>query len=197
MTQRVRIERIETLSRGWADNQLYSVDYERRDGRREHLHREVHDHGHGAAVLPYDSQRQTVLLVRQFRLPAYLCGAGEDLLEACAGLLDGNPPAECARREAREELGFDLKNIREVASTFMTPGAVTERITMFLADYREADRIGLGGGEAHEGEDIEVIELPCSEALAMAVEGRIIDAKTVMLLLFLDRELKEKTVPRR
>ena len=189
MSARVRIEAVEALSRAWAKLDRYTIRYTRGDGVTETLTREVHDHGHGAAVLPYDAARKTVLLVRQFRLPAYLSNTDGFLIEACAGLLDGNDPAECARREAEEELGYRLSNLRQVASCFMTPGAVTERLTMFLADYNAAGRIGDGGGHAHEGEDIEVVEMPLAEARHMAKAGGIIDAKTVMLIMFLEREL--------
>ena len=189
MSARVRIEAVEALSRAWAKLDRYTIRYTRGDGAAETLTREVHDHGHGAAVLPYDAARKTVLLVRQFRLPAYLSNTDGFLIEACAGLLDGNDPAECARREAEEELGYRLSNLRQVASCFMTPGAVTERLTMFLADYNAAGRIGDGGGHAHEGEDIEVLEMPLAEARLKAKDGGIIDAKTVMLIMFLEREL--------
>ena len=102
---------------------------------------------HGATVLPYDRGRGTVLLVKQFRLPAYLHDRDGFLIETCAGLLDGDEPAVCARREAEEELGFRLSNLRHMATTYMTPGAVTERLSLFLADYDQAARIGDGGGE--------------------------------------------------
>ena len=195
MSSRVKIGKIEPLSRRWARLDRYTIDYTRRDGRSETLHREVHDHGHGASVLPYDSDRGTVLLVRQFRLPAWLSGEKDDLIEACAGLLDGDDPSTCATREAEEELGYRVHNLREVASTFMTPGAITERLTMFLADYRVTDKIGDGGGHPHEGEDIEILELPFATARQMLLEGKILDAKTVMLLLFLERELN--SLPRK
>ena len=123
------------------------------------LVREVHDHGHGATVLPYDAKRGTVLLVRQFRLPAYLHDHDGFIIETCAGLLDGDDPAQCAKREAEEELGFRLANLRYMTTVYMTPGAVTERLSLFIADYDHDARIGAGGGEAHEGEDIEVIEM--------------------------------------
>ncbi|HLF21673.1 MAG TPA: NUDIX domain-containing protein [Aestuariivirga sp.] len=190
MNDRVAIEKAEILSQRWARLTHYTIRYRRRDGRSEILRREVHDHGHGAAVLPHDAGRGTVLLVRQFRLPAYLNDGGDGMLiEACAGLLDGGDPEACARREAEEELGYRLGNLRQVASTFMTPGAVTERLTMFLADYDATNRIGAGGGHPHEGEDIEVLELPLAEAWRMVEDGRIADAKTVMLLQFLKLEL--------
>lgn len=189
MTDRVKIEKIEPLSRHWAKLDRYIISYTRRDGSVDRLVREVHDHGHGACVLPYDRRRGTVLLVRQFRLPAYLNDTDGFIIEVCAGLLDDDDPAVCAKREAEEELGFRLSHLRQMASTFMTPGAVTERLTMFLADYDHAARIGAGGGHAHEGEDIEILELPFAEVRKMMKDGLIIDAKTVMLIMFLEREL--------
>ena len=189
MRDRVKIEKVEPLSRHWAKLDRYTIAYTRRDGVTEMLVREVHDHGHGACVLPYDSARGTVLLVRQFRLPVHLNASDGFIIEVCAGLLDGDDPALCAKREAEEELGFRLSNLRQMASTFMTPGAVTERLTLFLADYDHAARIGEGGGHAHEGEDIEVLELPFAQLREMLRDGAIIDAKTVMLVMFLEREL--------
>lgn len=191
MSKRVVVEKVEPLSMGWGRNLRYTIDYRRHDGRRERLIREIHDHGSGAAVLPYDAARGTVLLVRQFRLPVHLAGHDGDTLEVCAGLLDGNAPAVCAAREAEEELGYRLSNLRQVAHTFMTPGAVTEELTMFLADYAPAQRVSAGGGHEAESEDIEVVEMPFAEALDLALSGRIIDAKTVMLLLFLERALRK------
>jgi nudix-type nucleoside diphosphatase (YffH/AdpP family) len=190
LTERLRILNTRTLSQLWARNIQYTIDYRHRDGRRETLLREVHDHGSGAAVLPYDATRETVLLVRQFRLPVHLSGRDGDTLEACAGLLDGDDPEICARREAEEELGYRLGELHRVACTFSSPGAVTEELTLFLARYTPEARVSAGGGHAAESEDIEVVEMPFAEALAMALDGRIIDAKTVMLLLFLARQLK-------
>jgi nudix-type nucleoside diphosphatase (YffH/AdpP family) len=189
VTDRIAIEKAEILSQRWARLTQYTIRYRRRDGRTETLKREVHDHGHGAAVLPYDRERSTVLLVRQFRLPAYLIGGDGMLIEACAGLLDGGDAETCARREAEEELGYRVSNLRQVAATFMSPGAITERLTMFVADYGASTRTGAGGGHPDEGEDIEVLELPVAEAWQMVLDGRIADAKTVMLLQFLKVEL--------
>lgn len=189
MKDRVKILSVDHLSRRWAKLDSYRIAYTRRDGRTDTLVREVHDHGHGACVLPYDRRRGRVLLVRQFRLPALLNGLEGDLIEVCAGLLDGNDPAECARREAEEELGFRISNLRQMASTMMSPGAITERLTLFLADYDISGRISDGGGHPHEGEDIEVLEMPFAEARQLVKSGGIIDAKSVMLVMFLEREL--------
>ena len=189
MNSRVKIEKIEPLSHNWAKLDRYTIAYRRGDGSTERLVREVHDHGHGACVLPYDGARGTVLLVRQFRLPPFLNNTDGFVIEVCAGLLDGDDPVVCAQREAEEELGFRLSNLRLMANTFMTPGAVTERLALFLGDYDHAGRVGNGGGHAHEGEDIEVLEMPFAEVRQMLKDGLIIDAKTVMLIMFLEREL--------
>lgn len=189
MKPRVTIDKVEPLSHRWAKLDRYTLRYRRSDGREDVLEREVHDHGNGATVLPYDARRGTVLLVRQFRLPAYLHDHDGFLIETCAGLLDGDDPAQCAKREAEEELGFRLANLRFMTTVYMTPGAVTERLSLFIADYDHASRVSAGGGEAHEGEDIEVLELPFDEMRRMVQDGRIVDAKTVLLSLFLEREL--------
>ena len=189
MKRRVTIEKVEPLSHRWAKLDRYTLRYQRSDGREDVLEREVHDHGHGATVLPYDATRGTVLLVRQFRLPAFLHDQDGFIIETCAGLLDGDDPAQCVKREAEEELGFRLGNLRFMATVYMTPGAVTERLSLFIADYDHEARVGAGGGEPQEGEDIEVMEIPFDEMRRMVQDGRIVDAKTAMLSLFLEREL--------
>jgi len=181
----IRILKEEILSDEWATLKKYTIDYRRRDGTWEKQVRQVYDRGHGAAILPYDPVRRTVLLVRQFRLPAYLTGNPEPLVEACAGLLDSNDPLTAIVKEAEEELGFRLRNPRLVFAPYMSPGSVSERLYHFIAEYTPADRISEGGGALDEGEDIEVLEPAMEEALAMVEDGRIIDAKTVLLLQYL------------
>lgn len=178
----VRIEAAETLYQGWATLTSFRIDYRRRDGAWDAQTRIVLDIGDAAAVLPYDAQRGTVLLVRQFRLPAHLAGRTEPLIEVCAGKLDADDPETCVRREAEEELGYRLGRLDLSFEAFMSPGAVTERITLFLAPYSPTDQVSAGGGHPSEGEDIEVLELAFAEALAMAGRGQIVDAKTILLL---------------
>jgi nudix-type nucleoside diphosphatase (YffH/AdpP family) len=178
----IHIHSVEVLSDDWAILKKFTFDYRRRDGSLETQVRQTYDRGHGAVILPYDPRRGTVLLVRQFRLPAYVSGHPEPLIEACAGLLDRDDPETCIRREAEEELGYRLKATEQVFHVFMSPGSVTERLMFFTARYSPEDRVGRGGGDAHEGEDIEVLELALDEALAMIDRGEIIDGKTIMLL---------------
>lgn len=171
----------DVIAKNWATLSRVTVDLTRRDGRTETLVREVYQYGDGAAVLPYDRARGTILLVRQFRAPAEVNGGNGFLLEACAGLLDGDAPETCARREAEEELGYRIHALRKLVTAYVAPGAVAERVTLFTARYTAADRLSAGGGLAGEGEDIEVLELTLDRAFAM-IGSEIIDMKTILLL---------------
>ena len=183
-----RILSSEILSAGWGRLTRYTIAYTRRDGRTETQMREVYDHGNGAAVLPLDAARGTVLLVRQFRLAAHLQGGSGFLVEVCAGLNDDLSPERAVLKEAEEELGTRVRDLRHVIDVFMSAGSLSERLSLFMARYTPADRFSAGGGAAGEGEDIEVLEMTLDEALAMIASGQIIDAKTVILLLAAERE---------
>jgi nudix-type nucleoside diphosphatase (YffH/AdpP family) len=181
---RVHILKKEVLLDDWSVVTKYTIDYRRRDGRHETQIRQVYDRGDGAAILPYDPQRGCVLLVRQFRMPAYVTGEPAMLIEACAGLLDKQDPESCIRKEAEEELGYRIGWPRLVFAPYTSPGSVSERLYCFVAEYSPADRISHGGGAEHEGEDIEVLEIGGQDAFAMIAYGRIVDAKTIMLLQY-------------
>jgi nudix-type nucleoside diphosphatase (YffH/AdpP family) len=171
---------------------LKKIKYEqlRGDGSWQEQQREVYDAASGAAVLLYNRERRTVVLTRQFRLGARLNGHDGFLLEAAAGVLDDDaPPEERAKIEAREETGYEVDDVEPVLQLFPSPGSLTERIHLFVAEYDPARRPGHGGGLAEEGEDIEVLELDFDDALAMIETGDIVDAKTVLLLLHLERKV--------
>lgn len=166
----------------WSSVYEITLRHRRRDGCEETLLREVVDHGGAAAVLPIDPARGTCLLVRQMRMGAFFAGHQEPLLEACAGLLDGDTPEACVHKEGLEELGYRLHDLCFVADVFASPGAHTERIALYTARYGVTDRLQEGGGLAHEGEDIEIIEMPLRQAHGLIASGGIVDAKTVILL---------------
>ncbi len=182
MQDRVRVKSVAVLAKNWGELKNTTFDYRRRDGRWEEQQRETYDHGHAAAVLPFDPERRTILLVRQFRFAAFVDGVDEPLLEACAGLLDGDDAATCASREAEEELGYRVHDLRLACEPYASPGSLTERVACFTARYSPADRVSEGGGHAGEGEDIEVVEMTLDEAAAAIRDGRIIDAKTILLI---------------
>lgn len=184
VSDRIRLKDVRLLSDNHYVLKTTTFDFRRADGTWQTQHRETYDRGNAAALLPYDRIRRRVMLVRQFRYPAYVNGYDDLLIEAVAGLLDDAEPAIRIRAEAEEEIGYRLGEIRWVFEAFMSPGAVTEKLHFFVAEYAASMRIGSGGGLKSEGEDIEVLELPFDEAMAMIDDGRIVDAKTIMLLQY-------------
>ena len=165
---------------------LRNMTYEltRRDGSVVRHKREVYDRGNGATVLLYNPNKQSVVLVRQFRVTTWVNGNPDGMLiETCAGLLDNDAPEVCIRKEAIEETGYQVGEARKVFELYMSPGGVTELIHFFIAEYSEAQRANRGGGV--DDEDIEVLELPFVRALEMVASGEIQDGKAVILLQYL------------
>lgn len=184
-TSRIRIQQVETLSADWGLLKKTTFDYLRRDGSWQRQTRETYDRGNGATILLYDRERRTVLLIRQFRLPTLGNGLDDGLLvETPAGLLDAAAPEARIKAEVEEETGYRLDNVQHLFDAFMSPGSVTELLHFFAGEYRADLRIADGGGLHEEGEDIELLELPFDEALAMARDGRLLDGKTIMLLQY-------------
>jgi nudix-type nucleoside diphosphatase (YffH/AdpP family) len=157
----------------------------------DEIDREVEDHGASVAMLPYDPVRRTALLIRLLRAPVLLTANMADLLEAPAGLVDEDMPADAARRELHEEAGLAVTDLEHVGTVWTMPGISTERMDLYLARYSEADRVGAGGGVAGESENITVVEMPLSELWAKAQGGGIADMKTLTLILLLHEKHPE------
>lgn len=182
IADRVRVEKVQVLSDDWYVLKKTTFGYRRRDGTWQVQNRETYDRGNGATILLYDPVRRTVVLTRQFRYPAFVNGWDDLLIEAPAGLLDNASPEERIRAETEEETGFRIQDVRRIFEAYMSPGSVTEKLYFFVGTYQPSDRMGEGGGQAAEGEDIDVLELGIDEALAMIANGGIRDGKTIMLL---------------
>lgn len=141
---------------------------------------EMVHHSGAAAVLPMlddPAERDPrVVLVRQYRY-----ASGGYLLEVPAGRPDrsGEPWEDCARRELREETGFDAAELVPLTAIWTTPGFTDERIHLFLAT-------GLTAGETRFDADefMETVTMPLSEALRGVRDGEITDAKTICTLLY-------------
>jgi len=183
MAKSVRVIAERTLSNERFRLTRTRVEVEEADGARRVLDHEIYHHGPAAAVLLYDPARRVVTLVRQFRLAAYLADGTSETLEACAGMLDGDEPEACARREALEETGVRIAAARHAFDAFTSPGGVTEKIGCFVAPYGAADRIGAGGG-VDADEHIEVVEIGYEQAETMIAAGAIRDAKTIALIYY-------------
>jgi nudix-type nucleoside diphosphatase (YffH/AdpP family) len=184
ISDRIRVKDVRLLSDNHYTLKTTTFEWRRGNGEWQTQHRETYDRGNGATLLPYNVAQRTVVLVKQFRYPAYVNGYDDLMIEAAAGLLDNDSPENRIRAEAEEETGYRLGEIRKVFEAFMSPGSVTEKLHFFVAAYEPAMQVGSGGGIADEGEDIEVLELKIDQALAMIADGRIADAKTIMLLQY-------------
>jgi len=175
-----------------------TLQYRRFDGRMsEPVTRINFERGDSVGVLLYDSRRDAVILVRQFRFPVYasLDPAGREgegarqawLLETVAGVQDmGRTVKEVATQELLEEAGYQVKGELQPITTFYpSPGGTSERVTLFLGEVDQRGRVGQGGGVVAEGEDIQVVVVPFQEALEMIARGEIRDGKTIIALQYL------------
>ena len=177
-----RIVERKRIYSGWNRLDLLTVEATDADGGLQHHRRELIEHGSAAAVLVIDRKRDVAILARQWRTGLLDAGADPYLLEASAGIIDpGETPEQAARREAEEELGVKVGALRKIGSILPSAGTLTERIHLFVAEISGAD-LQARGGNAHEGEDIEIVEIPLPELYEMASRGAIEDAKTLVIV---------------
>ncbi|RWY50224.1 GDP-mannose pyrophosphatase NudK [Mucilaginibacter gilvus] len=181
----INILKNEILSDNWYTLRKLTFEATQNDGTTITQVREAYDRGNGATILLYNPVQGTVILTKQFRIPTYINGnEGGMMIECCAGLLDDDNPEECIRRETEEETGYKLSSVQKVFEVYMSPGSVTEILYFFVAEYASGMKVNDGGGAADEHENIEVMELPFADALAIIKTGEIRDAKTIMLLQY-------------
>ena len=144
--------------------------------------RELVLHNGGASILPVDSDGN-VTLVKQYR-----CGVSQVFLEICAGKLEKDEdPKECAVRELREELGFVAKNVVPLGSFAPTPAYDSEITYIFLATDLE-----FVGQQLDDGEFLEIVKMPLTEAVSRVMDGSIADGKTQIAVLKAERLLNGK-----
>jgi nudix-type nucleoside diphosphatase (YffH/AdpP family) len=182
VSDRVRIRETRILSDDYYVLRRLTFDFLRGDGTWQTQTRESYDIGDAATVLPHDKARNKVILIKQFRLPIFEWGHRQLMVEAIAGKLDGDTPTDCVIKESMEEAGVTITNPRRISHCFASPGAVKERVSLFLADYDSTAPRAKGGGEVDEGEDIIVLEMSLDAALGMIAGGEIVDLKTIALL---------------
>lgn len=179
----IEITETKLLSDNWYILNRVTFNYKKENQPVESHKREVYDRGNGAGILLYNTDKKTVILTRQFRLPTYLNGNKTGMMiEVCAGLLDKDNAEQAIIRETEEETGYRLSKVEKAIETYMSPGSVTEILYLFIGEYDEKMKVSEGGGLDAEQENIEVLELTFDEAYNMIESGEITDAKTIMLL---------------
>lgn len=166
----------------WASLIEYDIAYES-DTMKAEMTRVVFDSGDGVAVLLYNQEEETIILVKQFRFGAYFNSPSESIVtEVVAGIVENDGPELSAKREVEEESGYRIPKVDYVGTVYATPGAHTEKLHLYTAEYRQSQKVSKGGGLETENEDIEVIEYHFSEIIRMYKNKEIIDAKTLILV---------------
>ncbi len=178
----------EPRHRGFYTLERLRLRHERFDGGMSPpLERERLRHGPGVGVLPYDPERDEVVLIEQFRVGALERNDGPWLIEIVAGFREpGETPEAVARREAREEAGCEIGELLPMHRYLPTPAGSDECIDLFLG---RTSTEGLGGihGLDEENEDIRVHVLPSREAFRWMDEGRIVSAMPLLALYWFRR----------
>lgn len=183
---RVEIVDKQTPFQGYFRVEAYRLRHRTFEGgwTRE-IRREVFERGHAAAVLPYDPERDAVVLIEQFRTGAYAAGLEPWLIETIAGIIEpGEEPADLVRREAVEEAGCDVGRLESIGKYILSPGGSSETIALFCGQVDSRNTGGVHGLD-HEDEDIRPLVLSTDDALARLAAGGIVNATTAIALQWL------------
>lgn len=184
--QDVKVIEKKPLHQGFFKTYLYRLQHRLfAGGWSEEIEREVMDRGHAVVVLPYDVERDEIVMLEQFRVGAMATSTTPWLIELVAGMTEpGEDIEDVARREMDEEAGLQAQQLSFAMSYLSSPGGLTERIYIYMAkvDARSASAFG---GLASEHEDIRVQALPRSEVMQLLAEGAIDNAATVIALQYL------------
>ena len=183
---RVEVRDKTTAFKGYFQIDRYRLRHRKFDGGwTEEMTREIFERGHAAAVLLYDPERDTVVLIEQFRPGAYAAGLDPWHIEVVAGIIEeGETPEAVVRREAVEEAGCTVADLHPIGTFLATPGGSSETTTLFCG---RCDSRGLGGihGLEHEQEDIRVLTLGREEALERLAGGAVVNLPAVAALQWL------------
>lgn len=154
-------------------------------GMSREISREVFVRHDAVCVLPYDPQRDEVVLIEQFRVGAMGKAQTPWLIELVAGLIDKvEEPEEVARREGEEEAGLTFSSLWPITRYFPSPGGSTEFVHLYLG---RCSTVGVGGlhGLEEEAEDIRVTVWAYEDALQAVRDGRISNAASIIALQWL------------
>ncbi|MFC2114192.1 NUDIX domain-containing protein [Bacteroidota bacterium] len=153
--------------------------------RKTDIRRFVVTRPEAAALLLYNRDSDSIVFIRQFRTPVYTKDENAFILEIPAGVIEaGESAMDTIVRESLEETGYQISNPELLSVFYPSPGMLNEKMHLFYAEVGHADKIGNGGGLESENEFLEILEIPVKEALEMVFDGRIIDAKTILSVLW-------------
>jgi ADP-ribose pyrophosphatase len=192
------MDKVEISSKRLIFNDFFKIEeailrYMRFDGKMsEPVRRLVFERGDAVAAILFNRDTQEVILINQFRYPTYDKGPGW-MQEIVAGIIDPNEtPEDALRREIMEEIGYRAGELTYITTMYPSPGGSSERITIYYAEVGNTDRIAAGGGLASEGEDIQITEVTLPELWRSVDAGEIMDAKTMIGVMWLRRKLERE-----
>jgi ADP-ribose pyrophosphatase len=187
----VEIVEREAVFQGYFRVDRYRLRHRRHDGGwADEVTREIFERGHAAALLPYDPDEDTVVLIEQIRVGAIAADWTPWMVEIAAGIIEpGEKPEEVARRETVEECGATVSQILPIMRYMPSPGAVSETVHLYLGRV-DSTALPALAGRPDEGEDILVTPVPWAEAAANLSEGVYTNATAIIALqwLALNRE---------
>jgi len=185
MPRRIDIESKRLLLDDFFKVEEACLSYERFDGTMSPRVRRLNFmRGDSVAALLHHVERGRVVLVNQFKYPACTNGAGW-ITEVVAGMIEvGETPESAIHREILEETGYRARRLTLIATFYVSPGGSSERVTLYCAEISGDPPVG-PAGVAAENEDIERVELSLDEAFRRLDAGDIIDAKTIIALMWL------------
>ncbi len=194
--------RVEIRKQNRLFNDFFKIDevvvaHERQDGTMSPDERRlVFERGDAAAVLLLNLDNKSVVLVDQFKVPTLIGRLRDDrtttngwITEPVAGMVEPNEtPEATAIRETMEETGYQIRDLKLISMFFSSPGGTSERIFLYFAEVREADRVGKDGGI--DDEDIGVLRMPVAELFDRLAKGAIDDPKLTIAAYWLRDHLK-------
>lgn len=183
-------------------NDFFIVDsaelrFEKFDGSWSPVVRRLNlNRGQAVAVLIYLKDKDSFVLIRQFRFAVFEDGQSGWIDEIVAGVVDEESPEACARRECLEEAGYELEELEHIATIYTSPGITTEKVHLYLGSTDSSKKTADGGGVESENEDIQIVEWSRKEALQKLLNKEIEDGKTILTLqYFFLKEHLQKTSP--
>jgi nudix-type nucleoside diphosphatase (YffH/AdpP family) len=195
MSRKVEIEKKSIIFDDFFKIEEAYLRYEHFNGRMTTtLRRLSFERGDAVAALLYNKDTRKVILTNQFRYPTYGKSDGW-VIETAAGILERDElPEEAIKREIVEEIGYRLQSLHPISTFFVSPGGTSERIFLYLAIVRTADRIAPGGGLGSEGEDIQIIEWDVDTFFNKVEAGEIMDAKTILAGLWFKEQIRKGAI---
>jgi len=134
-----------------------------------------------AAILIHETDTDNLLFTNQFRYPT-INEKGWIIEITAGGIENGEQPEEAIKREVKEEIGYDLNEVRFISSFYVSPGGSTERIHLFYSEVKSNQKRFKGGGAKFEKEDIQLVKMSPGDAVDKLNKNEIRDAKTVIAL---------------